>query len=51
VTLSAYWLDNGGLAWQVVLTENMDVAPVPVPGQGVLVQPDGPFSGCGRVPV
>ena len=51
VTLSEYWLDNGGLAWQITLPEKMDVAPVPVPGQGVLVQPDGPFSGCGPVPV
>lgn len=51
VTLSAYRLDDGGLAWQILLPENVEVSPVPVPGQGVLVQPDGPFSGCGPVPV
>jgi outer membrane protein assembly factor BamB len=50
VTLSAYWLDDGSLAWQIILPENVEVAPVLVPGQGVLVQPDGPFSGCGPVP-
>jgi outer membrane protein assembly factor BamB len=51
VTLSAYWLDDGSVAWQVILPENMEVSPVPVPGQGVLIQPDGPFSGCGPVPM
>lgn len=50
VTLSAYWLDDGSPAWQIILPENVDVSPVLVPGQGVLVQPDGPFSGCGPVP-
>jgi outer membrane protein assembly factor BamB len=49
-TLSAYRLDDGSLAWQTTLPENMDFAPDPVPGQGVLVQPDAPFSGCGPVP-
>ena len=51
VTLSAYRLDDGSPAWQVTLPENVEVSPVLVPGQGVLVQPDGPFSGCGPVPV
>jgi outer membrane protein assembly factor BamB len=51
VTLSAYRLADGGLAWQATLPEDVEVPPVPVPGQGVLVQPDGPFSGCGPVPV
>jgi hypothetical protein len=51
VTLSAYSLDDGSPAWQVILPENVEVSPVLVPGQGVLVQPDGPFSGCGPVPV
>jgi outer membrane protein assembly factor BamB len=49
-TLSAYLLDSGSLAWQVSLPQNVEVPPVVVPGQGVLVQPDGPFSGCGPVP-
>jgi outer membrane protein assembly factor BamB len=51
VTLSAYRLDDGSPAWQTTLSENVEVPPVLVPGQGVLVQPDGPFSGCGPVPV
>jgi outer membrane protein assembly factor BamB len=50
VTLSAYRLDDGSPAWQISLPENVEVSPVLVPGQGVLVQPDGPFSGCGPVP-
>jgi len=50
-TLSAYRLQNGSLAWQTILPENMAVSPVSVPGQGVLVQPDAPSSGCGPVPV
>jgi outer membrane protein assembly factor BamB len=50
VTLSAYWLDDGSPAWQIVLPENVAVSPVLVPGQGVLAQPDMPFSGCGPVP-
>jgi outer membrane protein assembly factor BamB len=49
-TLSAYRLDDGSPAWQIILPENVEVSPVLVPGQGVLVQPDGPFSGCGPVP-
>jgi outer membrane protein assembly factor BamB len=51
VTLSAYRLDDGSLAWQTSLPENVADSPDPVPGQGVLVQPDLPFSGCGPVPV
>jgi outer membrane protein assembly factor BamB len=51
VTLSAYWLDDGSPAWQTILPEDVEESPVLVPGQGVLVQPDGPFSGCGPVPV
>jgi outer membrane protein assembly factor BamB len=51
VTLSAYWLDDGRLAWQTILPENVSEPPNPVPGQGVLIQPDSPFSGCGPVPV
>jgi outer membrane protein assembly factor BamB len=51
VTLSAYWLDDGRPAWQATLPADTDVPPVVVPGQGVLVQPDEPFSGCGPVPV
>jgi outer membrane protein assembly factor BamB len=50
VTLSAYWLADGSPAWQVSLPANVEVSPVFVPGQGVLVQPDMPFSGCGPVP-
>jgi outer membrane protein assembly factor BamB len=50
-TLSAYRLDDGSLAWQTILPENVAVSPDFVPGQGVLVQPDSPFSGCGPVPV
>lgn len=50
-TLSAYRLHDGSLAWRIILPENVEVPPVPVPGQGVLVQPDGPFSDCGPVPV
>jgi outer membrane protein assembly factor BamB len=50
VTLSAYWLDDGSLAWQTTLPENVADSPDLVPGQGVLVQPDLPFSGCGPVP-
>jgi outer membrane protein assembly factor BamB len=50
VMLSAYWLDDGSPGWQIILPENVEVSPVLVPGQGVLVQPDGPFSGCGPVP-
>jgi outer membrane protein assembly factor BamB len=50
VTLSAYWLDDGSLAWQTRLPENVADSPDLVPGQGVLVQPDLPFSGCGPVP-
>jgi outer membrane protein assembly factor BamB len=51
VTLSAYWQDDGSPAWQVILPVDVEVAPVLVPGSGVLVQPDGPTSGCGPVPV
>ena len=51
VTLSAYWLSDGRPAWQIILPENVEVSPVLVPGQGVLVQPDGPFSRCGPVPM
>ena len=51
VTLSAYWLDDGSLAWQTRLPENVADSPDLVPGRGVLVQPDLPFSGCGPVPV
>jgi outer membrane protein assembly factor BamB len=51
VTLSAYWLDDGNPAWQISLPENVHASPVLVPGQGVLIQPDGPFSGCGPVPM
>jgi outer membrane protein assembly factor BamB len=50
VTLSAYWLDDGSLAWQTILPENVADSPNPVVGQGVLIQPDSPFSGCGPVP-
>jgi outer membrane protein assembly factor BamB len=49
-TLSAYRLDDGSLAWQTTLPENVADSPDLVPGQGVLVQPDLPFSGCGPVP-
>lgn len=51
VTLSAYRLDDGSLAWQTILAENVADPPNPVPGQGVLIQPDLPFSGCAPVPV
>jgi outer membrane protein assembly factor BamB len=51
VTLSAYRLDDGRLAWQITLPENLEVSPVLVPRQGLLIQPDGPFSGCGPIPV
>jgi outer membrane protein assembly factor BamB len=51
VTLSAFWLDDGSLAGQATLPENVADSPALVPGQGVLVQPDMPFSGCGPVPV
>jgi outer membrane protein assembly factor BamB len=51
VTLSALRLDDGSLAWQAMLPENVADSPALVPGQGVLVQPDMPFSGCGPVPV
>jgi outer membrane protein assembly factor BamB len=51
VALSAYQLDDGSRAWQITQPENVEVPPVPVPGQGVLVQPDAPYSGCGPVPV
>lgn len=51
VTLSALWLGNGSLAWQATLPANVADSPDFVPGQGVLVQPDLPFSGCGPVPV
>jgi outer membrane protein assembly factor BamB len=47
-TLSAYRLDNGGLAWRVTLPENTVSAPVPVldARPGVLVQPALPVFGC-----
>ena len=51
VTLSALRLDDGSLAWQATLPANVADSPDFVPGQGVLVQPDLPFSGCGPVPV
>ena len=50
VTLSAYWQDDGSPAGQIVLPENVAGPPVLVPGRGVLVQPDVPFSGCGPAP-
>ena len=51
VTLSALRLDDGSLAWQATLPENVADSPDFVPGQGVLVQPNLPFSGCGPVPM
>jgi outer membrane protein assembly factor BamB len=50
LTLSAYSLDYGRPAWRISLPQNAEVSPVPVPGQGVLVQPAGPFSGCAPAP-
>jgi outer membrane protein assembly factor BamB len=47
-TLSAYWLDNGSPAWQVILPGGTQ-SPAPVPGKGVLVQPAS-TSGCAPVP-
>jgi outer membrane protein assembly factor BamB len=51
VTLSAYRLDDGSPVWQVVLPGGVAVPSVLVPGTGVLVQPYGPISGCGPVPL
>jgi outer membrane protein assembly factor BamB len=48
--LSAYWLDDGSLAWETTLPANVNDAPNPVPGQGVLIQPAS-ASGCGPVPL
>ena len=50
VTLSALRLDDGSLAWQATLPANVADSPDFMPGQGVLVQPNLPFSGCAPVP-
>ena len=50
-TLSAFRLGDGRPAWQAILPESAIVSPDPVPGEGVLVQPDSPSSGCAPVPV
>jgi outer membrane protein assembly factor BamB len=50
-TLSAFRLDGGSPAWQAILPESVSTSPDPVPGQGILVQPDSPSSGCAPPPV